>query len=99
MLFPSGLLGWGLEFRVPPFFCSRACESMQTDTILAFRCPYCMAGIDFKPMIAYKDGRFVCRDCAHTVRPGIAVCKCTCRRCLRLSRAITTAQCSDLSIQ
>jgi hypothetical protein len=40
---------------------------MQTDTILTIRCRYCMAGIDFRPMIAHKDGRFVCRDCAHTV--------------------------------
>jgi hypothetical protein len=32
---------------------------------------YCMAGLDFRPMIAHKDGRFVCRDCAHTVRPGV----------------------------
>jgi hypothetical protein len=42
---------------------------MPTDTTLTIRCPYCMAGIDFRPMIAHKDGRFVCRDCAHTVRP------------------------------
>jgi Zn finger protein HypA/HybF involved in hydrogenase expression len=36
-----------------------------------------------RPMIAYKDGRFVCRDCAHTVRPGVPEYKCTCRPCLR----------------
>jgi hypothetical protein len=44
---------------------------MPTDTTLTIRCPYCMAGIEFRPMIAYKDGRFVCRDCAHTMRPGV----------------------------
>jgi len=55
-----------------------------TDTIFIIRCPYCMAGIDFRSMIAYKDGRFVCRDCAHTVRPGVPEYKCTCRQCLRL---------------
>jgi hypothetical protein len=59
---------------------------MPTDTILTIRCPYCMAGIDFRPMIAHKDGRFVCRDCAHTVRPGVPEYRCTCRTCLRLSR-------------
>ena len=59
---------------------------MPTDTILTIRCPHCMAGIDFRSMIAYKDGRFVCRDCAHTIRPGITEYKCTCRPCLRLSR-------------
>ncbi len=59
---------------------------MPTDTILNIRCPYCMADIEFRPMIAHKDGRFVCRDCAHTVRPGTPDYRCTCRACLRLSR-------------
>jgi len=58
---------------------------MPTDTILTLRCPHCMAGIDFRPMIAHKDGRFVCRDCAHTMRPGVPEYECTCRPCLRLS--------------
>ena len=56
---------------------------MRTDTTLIIRCPYCMAGIEFRSMIAHKDGRFVCRDCAHTVRPAS---RSTCRPCLRLSR-------------
>ena len=55
-----------------------------TDTTLVIRCPYCVVGIEFRPMIAYKDGRFVCRDCAHTVRPGVPEYRCTCRPCLRL---------------
>jgi hypothetical protein len=59
---------------------------MPTDTTLAIRCPHCMAGIEFRPMIAYKDGRFVCRDCAHTVLPGVPEYRCTCRPCLRLFR-------------
>jgi hypothetical protein len=59
---------------------------LPTDTILTIRCPHCMAGTDFRPMIAYKDGRFVCRHCAHTVRPGVPEYRCTCRPCLRLSR-------------
>ncbi len=57
-----------------------------TDTILIIRCSHCMAGIDFRSMIAHKDGRFVCRDCAHTVRPGVPEYRCICRSCLRLSR-------------
>ncbi len=60
-----------------------------TDTTLIFLCPYCMAGIEYRPMIAYKDGRFVCRDCAHTVRPGAPEYRCCCRPCLRLSRKAT----------
>ncbi len=57
-------------------------QPLQTDTILIIRCPHCMVGIDFRPLIAYKDGRFVCRDCAHTVRPGVPEYRCTCRKCL-----------------
>jgi hypothetical protein len=53
------------------------------DTILVIQCPYCLAGIECKPMIAYTDGRFVCRDCAHTVRPRVAKYRCTCRSCMR----------------
>jgi hypothetical protein len=57
-----------------------------TDTILVIRCPHCSTGIEFRPMISYKDGRFVCRDCAHTVRPGVTEYKCTCRPCVRAGR-------------
>jgi hypothetical protein len=57
--------------------------SAGTDTTLVIRCSHCIVGTEFRPMIAYKDGRFVCRDCAHTVRPGVPEYKCTCRPCLR----------------
>ena len=60
-----------------------------TDTTLVIRCPYCKLGTEFRPMIAFKDGRFVCRDCAHTVRPGIPEYTCTCRPCLRLEQKET----------
>jgi hypothetical protein len=56
------------------------------DTLMVVRCLHCLTGIEFIPMIAYKDGRFVCRNCAHTVRPGVPEYRCTCRACLRLSR-------------
>jgi hypothetical protein len=55
-----------------------------TDTLMVVRYPYCMAGIEFSPMIAYKDGRFVCCDCAHTLRPGVDEYRCTRRRRLGL---------------
>jgi Zn finger protein HypA/HybF involved in hydrogenase expression len=55
-----------------------------TDTTLTIYCPYCTVGIEPKALIAYKDGRFVCRDCAHTVRPGVLDYRCTCRPCLKL---------------
>ena len=42
-----------------------------TDTLLLLRCAYCVAGLEFRPLVAYKDGRFVCRNCCHTVRPTV----------------------------
>jgi hypothetical protein len=63
-----------------------------TDTILILRCAYCISGIEFAPMIAYNDGRFVCRDCAHTVRPGFTNYKCTCRSCFRAARVVAESE-------
>jgi recombinational DNA repair protein (RecF pathway) len=60
--------------------------STLTDTTLTIRCPYCVVGTEFRPMISYKDGRFVCRECAHTVRPGVPEYKCRCSPCLRMER-------------
>jgi hypothetical protein len=57
-----------------------------TDTTLVIRCPHCFVGIECRPMIAYNDGRFVCQDCAHTVRPGFPDYKCSCRPCMRIAR-------------
>jgi hypothetical protein len=67
-------------------FCSSGEDSVTalTDTTLVIGCRHCRAGIDFRAMIAYKDGRFVCRDRCHTVRPGDSEYRCTCRSCLRL---------------
>jgi len=79
--FDSLLNGSVWEFQVLRDF-SMGIESTPTDSTLVIRCPYCFVGIEFRPMIAYKDGRFVCRDCAHTVRPGVPEYKCTCRLCL-----------------
>jgi hypothetical protein len=62
--------------------------SNPTDTILIIRCLYCISGLDFNLMIAHKDGRFICRDCAHTVRPGMSDYRCTCRPCLKLRKAL-----------
>lgn len=57
-----------------------------TDKVLAFRCPYCAVGADFAAMTGYKDGRFVCRNCAHTLRPGNPAYLCACPQCLKRSR-------------
>jgi hypothetical protein len=59
---------------------------MPADMVLVVRCPYCVSGIEFRPMIAYKDGRFVCRECGHTARPGDPGYRCICRKCIERSR-------------
>jgi ribosomal protein S27AE len=57
------------------------------DTKLVIRCPYCTLGLDFRPMTAHKDGRFVCEQCGHTVRPEEMVSLCSCYKCLTLNDA------------
>jgi rubredoxin len=55
-----------------------------SDSIVLLRCPYCTTGADFKLLVAYKkDGRFVCEQCTHTVRPAEPDYRCTCRHCLK----------------
>ena len=54
------------------------------DTAMIVRCPYCLAGLDFRPMVAYDDGRFICHSCAHAVRPGVLDYKCGCNTCFRV---------------
>jgi len=55
-----------------------------TDTILTIYCPYCMDQSEFILLTAYKDGRFVCIHCAHTVRPGVVNYSCVCPTCVWL---------------
>ncbi len=59
---------------------------MPADMVLVVRCPYCVSGIEFRPMIAYEDGRFVCRECGHTARPGDPDYRCSCRKCIERCR-------------
>src|SRR5450432_1078280 len=64
------------------------------DTVLSFDCPYCSAPAAFQPMVAYKDGRFVCWKCGHTLRPEEPIYECLCRNCQKAEidrrSAITT---------
>jgi hypothetical protein len=62
------------------------------DTQLVIRCPYCVSGFDFRELISYKDGRFVCEMCAHTIHPGEISYQCSCRGCLKMSNADATLQ-------
>jgi hypothetical protein len=51
------------------------------DTVLGFDCPYCSNAMNPQPMISYKDGRFMCWKCAHTVRPENPMYSCLCLNC------------------
>ena len=45
------------------------------------RCPYCVVGDEFMPMIALADGAFLAK-CGHLEIPGNEDLKCHCSRCV-----------------
>ena len=47
------------------------------------RCPYCVLGDAFRPMVAHVDGRHICSRCGHTTRPGDTTYECHCPRCVK----------------
>ncbi len=52
------------------------------------RCPYCIFGPEFRPMVAHVDGRYICNKCGHTTHPKDAKYECHCPKCAKLrSRA------------
>src|SRR5215470_5804335 len=51
------------------------------------RCPYCVSGEDFRPLIATTDGRFYCVQCGHTASPHELTYVCSCAHCVRVSQA------------
>jgi hypothetical protein len=50
------------------------------------RCPYCLLGHEFRPMIHRSEGWFVCSKCGHTAMPDEPEFKCFCRKCGELKR-------------
>lgn len=65
-------------------------STKSSDDRLVFRCPYCTVGGEFKLMIAYKDGQFVCQDCSHQERTNEAFYRCSCPRCLKLAMGLSS---------
>jgi len=51
------------------------------------RCPYCILGDDFRPMLPKPGGWFICQKCGHTAQPGDPDFKCFCQKCGGLVRA------------
>ena len=48
------------------------------------RCPFCVLGLEFRPMIAHVDGRYICNKCGHTTQPGDRGYQCHCPNCRKL---------------
>ncbi len=53
-------------------------------TMTVARCPYCVSDDEFRQMIAYKDGRFVCNKCGHLTIPVDKDFKCYCPKCFEI---------------
>jgi ribosomal protein S27AE len=54
-------------------------RSEMRDTV---RCPNCVSGLEFRPMVPHPDGRYICDKCGHTAHPGNTKYKCRCPKCL-----------------
>jgi ribosomal protein S27AE len=54
--------------------------SAATATLAVVRCPYCVVGDEFNPMVAHLDGRLICAKCGHVVKPHRAF-QCSCSQC------------------
>jgi hypothetical protein len=48
------------------------------------RCPYCVLGDEFRSMVVYPDGRFICAKCGHLADPGDKNVKGSYWKCLAL---------------
>jgi hypothetical protein len=56
------------------------------------RCPYCVSGTEFVPLLALRDGAFVCAKCGHMTIPGEDF-KCHCSKCVDM-RSLSIPRCS-----
>ncbi len=61
--------------------------SAATAMLAVVRCPYCVVGDEFRPMVVHLDGRLICAKCGHLVNPRDRNFKCSCSQCSNL-RAI-----------
>ena len=61
-------------------------------TVSVVRCPFCVLGYEFRPMVEHPDGKFVCNKCGHLAIPSDNKFECACWRCLEL-RALYSRRC------
>jgi hypothetical protein len=53
-------------------------------TAQVVRCPYCVLGGQFRPLVPHLDGTFICENCGHVSLPDRRSFKCSCYRCQEL---------------
>jgi len=51
------------------------------------RCPYCVLGNYFVPMLSRPEGWFICSKCGHSAIPEKPEFRCFCQKCGELKRA------------
>jgi len=51
------------------------------------RCPYCVIGDDFRPLLSRSSGTLVCTKCGHSVVPNTPSFRCSCPHCEMVDRA------------
>ena len=51
------------------------------------RCPYCVFGGEFRPLLPRPGGWFICQKCLHMARPEQPDFRCFCLKCGKLNRA------------
>jgi hypothetical protein len=49
------------------------------------RCPYCVEGGEFRPMLQRSTQRFLCPACGHMSIPADPRAKCSCNRCREMN--------------
>jgi len=50
------------------------------------RCPYCVLGDHFRPMVHRPGGWLICEKCLHMAMPEEPKFNCSCKKCRKLSR-------------
>lgn len=50
------------------------------------RCPYCVLGSEFRPMLRRSKKTFLCLTCGHTSSADDPHSKCSCNRCRKMNR-------------
>lgn len=84
-------MDWTLALTKEPDAGRRALNGISEQIV---RCPYCVLGNEFRPMLRRPQGRagsrlenwFVCMVCGHKATPGAQHSSCACAKCQEMDR-------------